>query len=125
MVPIQAPAITFSVAVLLTRLTNGQITSDTSFYGQSPPVYPSPNAIGAGTWAQSHRKSKTFVSQMTLEEKSQLVSGVITQQNGCGGFIASIDRLGFPGLCLQDSSSGVHAAELVNSYPSGIHVGAR
>lgn len=61
------------------------ITSDTHFYGQSEPVYPSrglplipslsrilispANGTGAGDWAHSYTKAAALVSQMTLEEK--------------------------------------------------------
>jgi hypothetical protein len=45
------------------------ITSETYFYGQSPPVYPSPNGTGAGDWKAAYAKAQAFVSQLTLSEK--------------------------------------------------------
>jgi beta-glucosidase len=56
--------------------TNGSnnITSDTYFYGQSPPVYPSPKGTGAGGWAESYAKAAELVAQMTLFEKVCLLS---------------------------------------------------
>lgn len=45
------------------------IVDDTHFYGQSPPIYPSPNGTGMGDWAEAYTKAKALVGQMTLEEK--------------------------------------------------------
>ncbi|VUC23421.1 unnamed protein product [Clonostachys rosea] len=103
------------------------IPDDTFFYGQSPPVYPSPIGSGRGTWAGAYEKARALVSQMSLEEKVNLTNGIpaLEAGNGCIGNSGAIPRLGFPGLCFQDSGQGVHAAELVNGYPGGLHVGAR
>ncbi|KEQ92452.1 glycoside hydrolase family 3 protein [Aureobasidium subglaciale EXF-2481] len=38
---------------------------------------------------------------------------------------SSVDRLGFPGMCLADGPAGVRAAEKANGYPAGIHIGSR
>lgn len=61
---------------------------------------------------------------MTLEEKLNITSGYTNPANTCSGNTGSVPRLGWPGLCLQDAGNGVRAADLTNSYPSGIHVGA-
>lgn len=65
---------------LVSLLALGQATTaqdiileDTHFYGQSPPVYPSPNGTGIGEWAEAYTKAKALVEQMTLEEKVSLV----------------------------------------------------
>ncbi|KAK6956654.1 hypothetical protein Daesc_001933 [Daldinia eschscholtzii] len=50
------------------------ITDDTVFYGQSPPVYPSPNGTGLGDWADSYEKARALVAQLTLEEKGHSVT---------------------------------------------------
>ncbi|KAJ5606519.1 hypothetical protein N7510_009300 [Penicillium lagena] len=100
------------------------ITSDTYFYGQSEPVYPSPKGTGSGDWAQAYEKAAAMVSKMTLEEKNNLTYGVSTTENGCSGIIQPLPRLGFTGLCLQDAGNGVRYTDFVNSYPSGIHIGA-
>ncbi|KAH8774203.1 beta-glucosidase-related glycosidase [Hyaloscypha finlandica] len=111
--------------VALVEVSNTQnITSDTFFYGQSPPVYPSPIGIGTGNWSEAYKKAEAMVAQMTLDEKSNLTFGITSKTNGCSGNIPAIDRLGFPGLCLQDAGNGVRATDFVNGYPSGLHVGA-
>ncbi|KOS23041.1 putative beta-glucosidase M [Escovopsis weberi] len=48
------------------------ITDDTYFYGQSPPVYPSPKMDGTGEWAAAYQRAKTLVADMTLEEKVRM-----------------------------------------------------
>ncbi|KAJ5278824.1 hypothetical protein N7478_004196 [Penicillium angulare] len=100
--------------------TEGQITSDTHFYGESPAVYPS----RSGDWAGAYKKASALVAQMTLEEKNNLTYGITSDTTSCVGVIGAIERLGFPGLCMQDAGNGVRMADFVNSYPSGIHVGA-
>ena len=61
---------------------------------------------------------------MTLEERNNLTNGFSTTANGCSGISGSVERLAFPGFCLQDAGNGVRNADGVNSYASGISVGA-
>ncbi|KAL4898073.1 putative beta-glucosidase M [Aspergillus ambiguus] len=99
------------------------ITSDAYFYGESPPVYPSPEGTGSGSWAAAYKKAKAFVAQLTPEEKVNLTAGV-SGDTGCSGNIAAIPRLNFPGLCVSDAGNGLRGTDYVNSWPSGIHAGA-
>ncbi|KAJ5953555.1 hypothetical protein N7454_000451 [Penicillium verhagenii] len=99
------------------------ITNDAYFYGQSPPVYPSPLGTGSGDWAVAYEKAKDFVSKLSQEEKVNLTAGV-PAENGCSGNIPAIQRLEFPGLCVSDAGNGLRGTDFVNSWPSGIHVGA-
>ncbi|CAI7576499.1 unnamed protein product [Penicillium glandicola] len=99
------------------------ITSDTSFYGQSPAVYPTPEGTGAGDWTSAYQKAKAFVAKLSDDEKVNLTAGV-TADNGCSGNIQSIPRLGFPGICVSDAGNGLRGPDFVNSWSSGIHVGA-
>ncbi|KAH6900622.1 glycoside hydrolase family 3 protein [Thelonectria olida] len=104
-------------------LAEDVITEDVYFYGQSPPVYPSPEIAKRGDWAAAYTKAKALVSQLTLEEKVNITGG-ITPSNGCGGAITAIERVGFPGLCLSDAGNGLRGTDFVSSYASGLHVGA-
>ncbi|KAJ9138108.1 Beta-glucosidase [Pleurostoma richardsiae] len=99
------------------------ITDDTYFYGLSPPVYPSPEGTGVGDWANAYAKAKALVGELTLEEKVNLTGGV-TANNGCSGFISAIPRVSFPGLCLSDAGNGLRSTDFVSSWPSGLSVGA-
>lgn len=112
-----------AAAFVGTAAAQGQITNDTYFYGQSEPVYPSPEAQGLQGWEAAVQNAKAFVAQLTIEEKTNLTGGYAAE-NGCSGNIYPIERLGFPGLCVTDAGNGVRAAEFVNGYASGVHVGA-
>ncbi|KAJ5358568.1 uncharacterized protein N7496_010981 [Penicillium cataractarum] len=102
------------------------ITSDTVFYGLSPPVYPSPDANGTGDWAASYAKARAFGAQLSLEEKVNMTSGASSTlvNNGCSGNIQPIERLGFPGMCVTDAGQGVRNADFVNGWSTGLHAGA-
>lgn len=108
---------------LAPRVAHAQITDDTYFYGDSPPVYPSPETQGLGDWASAYSQAKAFVAQLNIEEKTNLTGGYAAP-NGCSGNIYAIERLNFPGLCVTDAGNGVRATDFVNGYASGVHVGA-
>lgn len=99
------------------------ITDDAHFYGQSPPVYPSPEMVGGNEWEAAFQKAKALVGKMTLEEKVNLTAGV-TVESTCSGFIPAVKRLKFPGMCLSDAGNGLRNTDFVSGFPSGIHVGA-
>ncbi|KAL1591498.1 hypothetical protein SLS60_011890 [Paraconiothyrium brasiliense] len=90
-------------------------------HGSSPAVYPSPNATGAGGWEEALQKAKAFVAQLTVDEKSYMVSG---QPGPCVGNIAAIPRLGFPGLCLQDGPLAIRVADYASVFSAGVSAGA-
>lgn len=93
-------------------------------YGRSEPVYPTPEGEGLGDWSSAYAKAKALVAQMTNDEKNNITYGYSSTTNGCSGNIPAIGRLGFSGICLQDAGNGIRATDMVNSYASGIHVGA-
>ncbi|KAJ9254087.1 CAZyme family GH3 [Paecilomyces variotii] len=90
----------------------------------SPPFYPSPWANGQGEWADAYNRAVQFVSQLTLAEKVNLTTGTGWEQERCVGETGSIPRLGFRGLCLQDSPLGVRFADFVSAFPAGVNVAA-
>ncbi|KAJ5595657.1 hypothetical protein N7450_002115 [Penicillium hetheringtonii] len=94
------------VALMLSTSQAENITNDTNFYGQSPPVYPSPKGSATGNWAAAYKQAEEFVGKLTAEEKVNLTAGV-TVNNGCSGNIAPIERLGFPGFCVSDAGNGL------------------
>ncbi|EFY98463.1 beta glucosidase (glycoside hydrolase family 3) [Metarhizium robertsii] len=111
-----------STVAASTTARNGTITNDTYFYGQSPPIYPSPEMTGGSQWAAAYQKAKSLVSQMTLEEKVNVTGGV-DLRTGCSGSIYPNKRLNFPGMCVSDAGNGLRNTDFVNAYPAGIHVG--
>ncbi|KAJ6029862.1 hypothetical protein N7499_012278 [Penicillium canescens] len=119
-----ACALSLLLSLSLVSVTHAEnITSDAYFYGQSPPVYPSPEGTGSGSWALAYQKAREFVGKLTPEEKVNLTAG-ISVKNGCSGNIGPIDHLGFPGFCVSDAGNGLRGTDYVSSWPSGIHVGA-
>jgi beta-glucosidase len=103
--------------------TTNVISEDAHFYGLSPAVDPPIQSEGLATWADAWTKASNLVQAMTLEEKVNLTGGV-TADNSCSGNIQAIPRLGFAGMCVSDAGNGLRATDFVNSYPSGLHVGA-
>ncbi|KAI6383112.1 hypothetical protein MCOR25_000300 [Pyricularia grisea] len=100
------------------------ITEDTYFYGQSPPVYPSPEMTGGDGWEDAYKKAKEMVGNMTNEEKLVLTAGKPESVRRCDGNIAPISKVGFPGMCLADAGNGLRGTDFVTAWPSGVHVGA-
>jgi beta-glucosidase len=105
-------------------------------YGNVPPVYPSrmlklyssqarltsiANTTGLGGWEDALAKAKSFVSQLTLEEKSGMVTGT---PGPCVGNIIAIPRLGFPGLCLQDGPLAIRVTDYASVFPAGVSAAA-
>ncbi|KAF4637549.1 hypothetical protein G7Y89_g529 [Cudoniella acicularis] len=90
-------------------------------YGSVPPVYPSPNATGAGGWEDALAKAKAFVTELTLEEKSGMVTGI---PGPCVGNIIAIPRLGFGGLCLQDGPLAIRIVDYASVFPAGVSAAA-
>ncbi|TVY32112.1 putative beta-glucosidase G [Lachnellula subtilissima] len=89
-------------------------------YGNVPPVYPSPNATGIG-WGDAFAKAQSFVSNLTIEEKSNMVTGY---PGPCVGNIIAIPRLGFPGLCLQDGPLAIRVVDYASVFPAGVSCAA-
>ncbi|KAK7544479.1 avenacinase [Phyllosticta citribraziliensis] len=93
---------------------------DPSLYTTSPAVLPSPNTTGIG-WEDAFAKAQDFLAELTLEEKTTLITGT----NGpCPGNIIGIERLGFKGLCLQDGPLSIRQATYASVFPAGVNAGA-
>jgi beta-glucosidase len=107
-----------AAGILLTGAVSGQDTS--------PPKYPapwinsdfnwkdpSPVPTNGRTWVEAYDKAVQFVSKLTLLEKVNLTTGVGWEGGKCVGNTGSIPRLGFPGLCNQDSPLGVRDCKFI------------
>ncbi|THZ08588.1 putative beta-glucosidase [Aureobasidium pullulans] len=90
---------------------------DHSLYTSSPGVFPSPNTTGIG-WEDALQKAKSWVANLTLEEKVGLLTG--EPKGPCIGNIAPIPRVGFPGLCLQDGPLSIRQATFASVFPAGL-----
>lgn len=107
-----------------------QALNDSVYY--SPPFYPTPQTTGAGTglnsgWKSATDKARALLKQFTLEEKVALVTGAgweLGDKPRCVGTISPNKRVGFPGLCLEDSPLGVRFADGVTVWPAGVTTAA-
>jgi beta-glucosidase len=79
------------------------------------------NATGVGGWEAAMVKAKNFVSQLTLQEKSDMVTGT---PGPCVGNIIAIPRLGFQGLCLQDGPLSIRVVDYASVFPAGVSTAA-
>ncbi|KAI0416324.1 glycoside hydrolase superfamily [Xylaria grammica] len=118
-----SPVIYLLACLVAPGLAQDVITDDTFFYGQSPPVYPSPQGTGTGDWADAYSQAKDLVSELSREEKVTLTGG-ISVNSACSGSIPAIPRVNFTGLCLSDAGNGPRSTNFVSSWPAGLSVGA-
>lgn len=72
-------------------------------------------------WEGALARAKAFVSNLTLDEKVLLVSGVT---GPCVGNVAPIPRLGFSGICLQDGPLAIRQATYASVFPAGLTTAA-
>ncbi|KAJ7861767.1 glycoside hydrolase superfamily [Mycena leptocephala] len=89
----------------------------------SPIVLPAPPVVGKGDWRDAVLLAQQFVSKLTLEEKINVTTG-IDVLGRCVGNTGTIPRLGWKGLCLQDSPLGVRFADFVSAFPAAINAAA-
>ncbi|KAJ1567745.1 hypothetical protein HK405_004929 [Cladochytrium tenue] len=76
------------------------------------------------SWADATTQAAALVSTLSLDEKISLVSGLGWGGGACVGNTASLVSIGFQGLCLQDSPTGVRFASNVSAFPAAINVAA-
>lgn len=97
--------------------------SEVPLYGQSPPIYPSPEGNGHSNsaWSTAYTKARSLLSQLTLEEKVNVTRGFT---GNCVGNTGAVTRLGIKPLCLADAPDGIRGQEFVSSFPASIHVAA-
>ena len=74
------------------------------------------------TWEQAIAMAKSFVAQLTLEEKCNMTAGV---GGACVGNVLPISRLNFTGLCFQDAPGGVgDHVQHSTAFAAGIQIAA-
>ena len=79
------------------------------------------NGISSASWGAAYARARDLVSQMTLEEKSNITYG---HTGPCVGQTGAVPRLGVPELCFADAPDGIRGQEFVSAFPAGIHLGA-
>ena len=74
------------------------------------------------TWDQAIAMAKSFVGNLTLDEKCSMTAGI---GGPCAGNVLSVQRLSFNGMCFQDSPSGVGDGVLQSTaFAAGIQIAA-
>ncbi|KAI8822992.1 glycoside hydrolase superfamily [Fimicolochytrium jonesii] len=78
-------------------------------------------------WDKYLAKAKQLVDKLNLDEKIVLTTGVgwgADVGNPCVGNIGPVEKIGFPGYCLQDGPAGIRFPKGVSVFPAGINYGA-
>ncbi|KEP45069.1 glycoside hydrolase family 3 protein [Rhizoctonia solani 123E] len=102
----------------LSAATRGESRQDNN------PTWSGPLADGGNAWKDAHAKAKQVVSQMTLEEKVNITTGIDVIISICAGNTGAVPRLNIPAMCLQDGPAGVRPADFASQFPAQITVGA-
>lgn len=92
--------------------------------GESEPWYTSPRGGRVERWRGSYEKAAALVGEMTLVEKVNVTTGTGWSMDMCVGNTGTVERLGFPSLCLQDGPLGLRFVDNATAFPAGITVGA-
>lgn len=101
-------------------LNNGKHPAVLSDHGRQQRLTSKP---GTRDWDAAVQLAQNLVSELTLDEKVQMITG-----NGSAGYcignIPAIPRLNFTGLCMLDGPNAVNRADLASVFPSGITAAA-
>ncbi|KAJ7169218.1 glycoside hydrolase superfamily [Mycena crocata] len=90
---------------------------------ESPIFLPTPQVAGTGDWASAVQRARDFVKGLTLPEKINVTTGVDIMGR-CVGNTGTIPRIGWKGLCMEDSPLGVRLTDFVSAFPAGINAAA-
>lgn len=78
------------------------------------------NATTTDDWWAAVNKARAFVTQLTIEEKADMVTG---QAGPCVGNIIAVPRLDFHGLCLHDGPLAIRVADYASVFSAGVSAG--
>ncbi|CAE6460084.1 unnamed protein product [Rhizoctonia solani] len=106
-------------------MRHGRVVSTTlaNIYTIPNPFITKALADGGAAWKSAFAKAKSVVSQMTLEEKVAIVTG-LGDSSVCAGNTGAVSRLNIPSFCMQDGPTGVRPADFASQFPSQVTVAA-
>ena len=76
------------------------------------------------TWEEAYAKAESIISQMSLEQKVGLATGMGWEKSLCIGNTFESEDPAFPSLCLQDSPMGTRLASNATAGVAGINAAA-
>ncbi|TPX72551.1 hypothetical protein CcCBS67573_g05777 [Chytriomyces confervae] len=85
-------------------------------------VYADLANVNARSWEESIALAQKTVAKLSVEEKVKLSTGLGWSYTQCVGNTAAIPSINFPGLCLQDSPTGIRFARNVSAFPASLNV---
>ena len=84
-------------------------------------IYNDANFEIEGALRMATEKANQFVAKLTLEQKSQMVTGGLGE---CIGNISPIPELGFNGICSMDGPTALNRVDLISIFPAGLTAAA-
>ncbi|KAI8582566.1 hypothetical protein K450DRAFT_227770 [Umbelopsis ramanniana AG] len=73
------------------------------------------------SWTDAYTKAKKDVASLSLAQKVDVATGIGWMNGPCVGNTPPVDKIDFPGLCLQDSPLGVRFAFNVSGGIAGLN----
>jgi len=80
--------------------------------------------LGSAGWDAAYSRARAALHKLNQTEKVGIVTGVTWEGGPCVGNTYSVESIGYPSLCLQDSPLGIRFANPVTAFPAGINAGA-
>ncbi|KAJ3413135.1 hypothetical protein HDV05_008473 [Chytridiales sp. JEL 0842] len=75
-------------------------------------------------WAEPLARATELVKRLSPAEKANLVTGLGWTVGPCVGNTPSVPSINFPGLCLQDSPTGIRFGDQTSAFPSSLNAAA-
>ena len=69
----------------------------------------------------ANKKTNNFIAQLTLEQKSQMVTGA---NGNCIGNVAAVPALGSTSICSNDGPTALNRADLISIFSAGLTAAA-
>ena len=74
------------------------------------------------SWDEAYSKAQVLLNQLNLTEKIDLVTGSGWMNDNCVGNLPAMPSIKFPGMCLQDSPTGVRFTSNASAFSASLNV---
>ncbi|KAJ3326636.1 hypothetical protein HDU93_002356, partial [Gonapodya sp. JEL0774] len=75
-------------------------------------------------WEYAYSEAKKLLAQLSLDNKTDMVTGIGWQNGPCVGNINPQPKIKFQGICLQDGPVGMRFADLASTFSTPINLAA-